>query len=1668
MRVVPASFRLLFSLVFSLVVSLSTRAQITEVNNGTSTPIQGTGHDYIRMLGETVSPPNGSVSLRLQVPVPPGRRLTIPFSFAYDSNGTYTPQGDGSGNAYMVQTTQYLNQDGWSYATPLGTDIMVSHTTTGFPTCYASTGYVFQDPSGSRYSFGRLIGFGSGPRTCIGDVDRTTDTTDFYSASITGFGSPLKVNSLGGTVYTFNVGSGDGCGGLQDVPGSVLPATIEDRNGNIISVTAPDCTGSFTVKDTLGRTALSSSGFGATGNTISVSGLTQPYTLTWGTVSPTYSPGSTWDNSGHFGCSGFFSGPSGAVLPVVTAISLPNGKHYTFTYDPVYGLLSKITYPTGGYVSYTWGLNTRSDFAAVVDANGNPQQCLYNYDTPAIAHRYVSYDGTTIAEQQDFTYSTTWNPSDYSKWTSKQTTVTNHDLINATTFQTIYTYSPVSISTSSVWIPNRFGTQIPQEQTIVYKGTSGTTLRTVNKTWHDQYEIASEQTVLETGQASQVTYTWTGGLLAEKDDYDFGQSSPTRKTINTYAGGFDHPCKTVVTDGTGSTTVAETDTLFDNGTTVCGAIGNASTTLVSGLPTGTHDETNYAPSSTTNRGNATTITRKCLQSCTDSTTTFTYDETGQILTMLDACGNSTCSDMTGSNHSTSYMYADSYTTLSGGVNVSYTPTSNTNAFLTKITDALGHTQNFTYDFNNGQLTISKDPNALSTTYIYNDSLARPTQTNTPDGGQTTISYNDAAYNQATPSPSATATKKITSSTNLVALTAMDGIGHVVQTQLTSDPSGTDITNMTYDALGRVRTKSNPHRSASSPTDGTTTFYYDAIGRTCLVVPPDGTLPTGNVCPTASPTNDLFTTYSGNTITIKDQAGKSRKTVSDGLGRVTQVFEDPTSLNYETDYTYDLLDNLLTVNQKGGDPNSSNWRTRTYVYDSLSRLTSSTNPESNIQPVSPFVAVPTTYVYDANGNRSTKSAPAPNQTGTATVITTYSYDVLDRLTQKSYSDSTPTVKYGYDAIAPAGCTLPTLTIGNGIGKRTGMCDSAGAEAWSYDITAGTGWKLTDARTTNSVTKSAIMQHNLVGSAATLTYPSGRIVTYTYDGAARALSAIDSTGPINYATTAAYDATGALSSLTNGASLISTLYFNNRLQPCRISVKSSGTAPANCADTATGNIFDFTYNFSVGTTNNGDVTGITNNRDTTRSQSFTYDSLNRISSAKTNSTAGGTCWDEAFGYDPWGNLLTIGRISGYTCSNEELLNLMATPQNRISGNTYDTAGNLTAIPSIATYTYNAENQLTATAGVTYAYDGDGKRVQKSSGKIYWYGLGSDTLDETDLAGNTNNASFNEYIFFGAKRIARRDSSNNVFYYFSDQLRSSRTLVQSGQTNPCYDADFYPFGGERSLTNTCPQNYKFTGKERDSESGLDNFGARFDSSALGRFISPDVGAFDVGNPQSLNRYVYALDNPLRFIDPDGNVVVDIGTYTVTTYIQKSEEIDPFAWILVLAKAIPGIGGRPWMKSVARGQDSFVLPGAAHPAEGPATGAYFMKSQAMWSVSVDFEGSGAQTTASIQFGLKPGAWFLSDPRRSGYAEWRMTGSPEEITSAISFNLGNLTPERLIALHSEAESRFVSSGDIRYWEILLAVEAEQRKRDEEEKKKKEEEERKRKCEEEGGTDCSA
>ena len=145
------------------------------------------------------------------------------------------------------------------------------------------------------------------------------------------------------------------------------------------------------------------------------------------------------------------------------------------------------------------------------------------------------------------------------------------------------------------------------------------------------------------------------------------------------------------------------------------------------------------------------------------------------------------------------------------------------------------------------------------------------------------------------------------------------------------------------------------------------------------------------------------------------------------------------------------------------------------------------------------------------------------------------------------------------------------------------------------------------------------------------------------------------------------------------------------------------------------------------------------------------------------------------------------------------------------------------------------------------------------------------ETTLNGATNFL----YFFFNGQIINRREfgHGNTLDSYIVDQL--GNTNIVSGYMAWDYSY-YYPFGGERVYQSNVGNHYKFTGKERDPESGLDNFGARFNASSMGRFMSPDPANIGVNrlNPQSWNAYSYSLNNPLNLTDPTGLYVCEDST--------------------------------------------------------------------------------------------------------------------------------------------------------------------------------------------------
>jgi RHS repeat-associated protein len=125
---------------------------------------------------------------------------------------------------------------------------------------------------------------------------------------------------------------------------------------------------------------------------------------------------------------------------------------------------------------------------------------------------------------------------------------------------------------------------------------------------------------------------------------------------------------------------------------------------------------------------------------------------------------------------------------------------------------------------------------------------------------------------------------------------------------------------------------------------------------------------------------------------------------------------------------------------------------------------------------------------------------------------------------------------------------------------------------------------------------------------------------------------------------------------------------------------------------------------------------------------------------------------------------------------------------------------------------------------------------------------------------------YVYLGGQLVAQYADSTTYFVH-KDHLGSTRLLTKLDKSPLEAPYDYVPYG-EPIGPSGSGTTHKFTGKERDAESGLDNFGFRYNSSSLGRFMSPDpfMASGRVENPQTWNRYAYALNNPLRFIDPLG----------------------------------------------------------------------------------------------------------------------------------------------------------------------------------------------------------
>jgi RHS repeat-associated protein len=289
--------------------------------------------------------------------------------------------------------------------------------------------------------------------------------------------------------------------------------------------------------------------------------------------------------------------------------------------------------------------------------------------------------------------------------------------------------------------------------------------------------------------------------------------------------------------------------------------------------------------------------------------------------------------------------------------------------------------------------------------------------------------------------------------------------------------------------------------------------------------------------------------------------------------------------------------------------------------------------------------------------------------------------------------------------------------------------------------------------------------------------------------------------------------------------------------------------------------------------------------TLAQTFGYDKVNRLTLAveKSGTVSSATCpdatavWCQQFGYDQFGNRrLLPSQPSVFDAAT-----------NRFAcGYTYK-RGSVTRNPLNESFGYDAMDRqiahcpapgaepcdATAAAGRNvYRYDAEGRRVRKSDGTASWtifvYGAGGQLAAEDSTQAPAAGLQCLTQDHLGSTRVITR-ADGTVAERRDYEPFGADILVPGG--SPRQGIGGYPGVGDVTL--------KFTGKERDQETGLDYFGARYFSGAQGRFTSPDEfnavdeldgEAFDdyLANPQYWNRYAYSLNNPLKYKDSDGHL--------------------------------------------------------------------------------------------------------------------------------------------------------------------------------------------------------
>ena len=731
-----------------------------------------------------------------------------------------------------------------------------------------------------------------------------------------------------------------------------------------------------------------------------------------------------------------------------------------------------------------------------------------------------------------------------------------------------------------------------------------------------------------------------------------------------------------------------------------------------------------------------------------------------------------------------------------------------NMYPQTVTNALSHTTTTSYDYSSGKPTQVTDANGAITIYDY-DGLDRLVEVQGVIGNgsaQTlrTIDYNTTASLQYTKE-----TRFDTGSDTQDTYTYIDGFGKTIQTKAEMD-SGWATLDTVYNEMGRTEMQSLPYETATSGYTGAgassdlyTTFIYDTLGR---------------VTQTETVKGATQTEYNGFETTITDALNNTKELLTDAFGNLISVVEYNGNNTYTTDYKYDTRNLLTRIDDAENN-------TRDLAYDGLGRRTML----EDLHHVTDTQFGVWDYGYD-DINLVQHSSPNGN-------TTYYTYDVLNRaVTENNTSTSVADVTSSYDS-----CT-------NGIGRLCTVATPNNSSAFTYLLQGPV-----DTETKNIAGNSYVFgyDYNRSGNVTQITQPNGSAISYGYNTRGLADTTSYNGGQIASVT---YGIHGRPVSVIQNNGTATTLSYNQSELYELINKKTTSNNSGQILQ-------DLSYEYD----DVGNILGINDVSDTSTAkfQKFVYDDLYRLTDTVVTNAANGQNYSRSYAYSPIGNITNFDGI-GYGYIDAGYSNPHAVTDIGGQNYSYDNNGNLIS-DGLRGHNWDYRNRLTASNNgssiSTYQYDTQNQRTLLTEG--------SDITVYPSTNYEVKNGEVKTSINLGDIFVASND--NGVLNYaHTDHLGGTAiTTDQNGIITQTLD--YYPFGDTRIDAGTDNEAKQYTGYTKDADTGLSYAGARYYSGNIGRFISQDpVALFDPGaflsDPQQLNSYTYARNNPVIFVDPNG----------------------------------------------------------------------------------------------------------------------------------------------------------------------------------------------------------